>query len=325
MKNLALMLLLGLSLNTIAQVFNFNDSLHKEGWTYYDDFNSSPTEAFIFDSISSRLYYSNVKSTQTSILYNKLEDSIGGYGNVFTNSYSASFKINPSTNNYNGYLPLILSENLMTGTNRHPWRDNPTNPSIAGPVNDNDMLAVLLSSTAVHILAKNDADTIFNSGFKTPFHIGANKDYWIELKSINTNIIKMSVFSDSLFYDTLATEDFLIPSLAAFKYLYIANSNGNSSTNQSGYVDNYRVSQEKPTAKQNIESQFSSTVFPNPARNILHIATIESPQYKILSVDGSVLLSGQSNSIDISELKTGSYIILILNEGYMVSELFIRK
>lgn len=325
MKNLALMLLLGLSLNTIAQVFNFNDSLHKEGWTYYDDFNSSPTEAFIFDSISSRLYYSNVKSTQTSILYNKLEDSIGGYGNVFTNSYSASFKINPSTNNYNGYLPLILSENLMTGTNRHPWRDNPTNPSIAGPVNDNDMLAVLLSSTAVHILAKNDADTIFNSGFKTPFHIGANKDYWIELKSINTNIIKMSVFSDSLFYDTLATEDFLIPSLAAFKYLYIANSNGNSSTNQSGYVDNYRVSQEKPTAKQNIESQFSLAVFPNPARNILHIATIESPQYKILSVDGSVLLSGQSNSIDISELKTGSYIILILNEGYMVSELFIRK
>ena len=291
MKNLALWLLLGLSLNTIAQVFNFNDSLHKEGWTYYDNFNSSPTEAFIFDSISSRLYYSNVKSTQTSILYNKLDASIGGYGNLFTNSYSASFKINPSANNYNGYFPLILSENLMTGTNRHPWRDNPSNPSIAGPVNNNDMLAVLLSSTAVHILAKKDADTIFNSGFKTPFHIGANKNYWIELKSINTNIIKMSVFSDSLFDDTLATEDFLIPSLAAFKYLYIANSNGNTSTNQSGYVDNYRVSQEKPTAKQNIESQSSLAVFPNPARNILHIATIENPQYKILSIDGSVILS----------------------------------
>ena len=143
---------------------------------------------------------------------------------------------------------MILSENLMTGANRHSWRDNPINSSVAGPVNNNDMLAVLLSSTSVKMLAKKDANTIFNSGFKTPFHIGANKDYWIELKSINTNIIKMSVFSDSLFYDTLATEDFLIPSLAAFKYLYIANSNGNSSTNQSGYLDNYRVSQEKPTA-----------------------------------------------------------------------------
>ena len=56
MKNLTLGLLLALSVNTIAQVFNFNDSLHKEGWTYYDNFNSSPTEAFIFDSIASRLY-----------------------------------------------------------------------------------------------------------------------------------------------------------------------------------------------------------------------------------------------------------------------------
>ena len=325
MKNITLAFILGFSLNTIAQVFNFNDSLHKEGWTYYDNFNSLPTEAFIFDSTSSRLYYSNVKSTQTSVLYTQLEDSIGGYGNVFTNSYSASFKINPSTNNFNGYLPLILSENLMTGTNRHPWRDNPTNPSIAGPVNNNHMLAVLISSTAVKILAKKDANTIFNSGFKTPFHIGANKDYWIELKSINTNIIKMSVFNDSLFYDTLATEDFLIPSLAAFKYLYIANSNGNTSTNQSGYVDNYRVSQEKPTVIQNIESQSSVTVFPNPVKNILYIAAIKNPQYRILSIDGNVLLSGQSRSIDIAELKAGSYIISILNEGHIVSELFIKE
>lgn len=135
----------------------------------------------------------------------------------------------------------------------------------------------------------------------------------------------MSVFSDSLFYDTLATEDFLIPSLAAFKYLYIANSNGNTSTNQSGYVDNYRVSQEKPTVSQNIESQFSVTVFPNPVKNILYITAIKNPQYRILSIDGSVLLSGQSRSIDITELKAGSYIILILNEGHIVSELFIKE
>ena len=325
MKNLILAILLILSVKTIAQVFNFNDSLHKEGWTYYDDFNSSPTEAFIFDSTSLRLSYSNVKSTQTSILYNQLEDSIGGYGSSFTNSYSASFKIHPSENIDNGYFPLILSENLMTGTNRHPWRDNPTNPLIAGPVNDNDMLAVLLSSTAVEILAKKDANNIFISGFTTPFNISANNDYWIELKSINTNIIKMSVFSDSLFYDTLATEDFSIPSLAAFKYLYIANSNGNSNTNQSGYVDNYRVSQEKPTPTQKIESQFNFAIFPNPVKNILHIATIENPKYRILSTEGTVILSGQSNSIDITELKSGSYIVSILNEGNIISELFIKE
>ena len=135
----------------------------------------------------------------------------------------------------------------------------------------------------------------------------------------------MSVFSDSLLYDTLATEDFLIPSLAAFKYLYIANSNGNTSTNQSGYVDNYRVSQESPTAIQYTKSQLSATVFPNPAKNILHIATIENPQYKILSIDGTLILSGQNNSIDITELKAGSYIISILNKGHILSELFIKE
>ena len=108
-------------------------------------------------------------------------------------------------------------------------------------------------------------------------------------------------------------------------HLYIANSNGNTSTNQSGYVDNYRVSQEKPTVSQNIESQFSVTVFPNPVKNILYIAAIKNPQYRILSIDGSVLLSGQSRSIDIAELKAGSYIISIINEGHIVSELFIKE
>ena len=135
----------------------------------------------------------------------------------------------------------------------------------------------------------------------------------------------MSVFSDSLFFDTLATEDFSIPSLAAFKYLYIANSNGNSNTNHSGYVDNYRILQEKPTATKNIENQFNIAIFPNPVKNILHIATIENPKYRILSTEGTVILSGQSNSIDITELKSGSYIVSILNEGNIISELFIKE
>jgi len=107
--------------------------------------------------------------------------------------------------------------------------------------------------------------------------------------------------------------------------LYIANSNGNTNTNQSGYVDNYRVSQEKPTATQNIENQFDVALFPNPVKNILHIAIIENPQYRISSIAGTVILSGQSNSIDVTELKAGSYIVSILNGEHIVSELFIKE
>ncbi|MFT6746850.1 MAG: hypothetical protein ACJAZ2_001195 [Glaciecola sp.] len=305
--------------SSIAQVFDFNDNFAAGGWTYYDDFGSSPNAAFEYDSSSSRFSYNMNKSTETSILYAALSDSIGGYGSTFTDSYSASFKITPSGNQYNGVYPLILSENLMTGEHRHPWRNNPTNPSIAGTVNDNDMIAVLLSGNAVNLLSKKDASTVIWQEFDTAFTLTSFVDYWIQIKSTDTNTVSLSVFSDSLLTSVLITQDFVVNnSLAAFKYVYVANSNGNTATNSSGHLDNYRISKEISTGIVSAKTQ-SFSAYPNPADNTLNVVLEDGQLNAVLSIinqTGQVVIERtitNNAAINVADLTSGAYHVRVVS------------
>jgi len=324
MKNLLFLLLVVLSASSFAQIFNFNDSLINDGWTYYDDFSSSPSAAFSYDSAHSRLSYTSIKSTETSVLYAPITDSIGGNDFATYKAFTASFKIT-SKNMSNGFYPLILSENKMEGEHMHPWRDNPTKPLIAGPVNDNDILAVLLSSSQVQMLAKSDDKTILIKGFETPFYLSANTDYWIALQSSDTKIVTMSVFSDSLMLNALAVDTFNVPSLSAFKYLYIANSNGNSSTNHTGYLDNYIITRDIITSSQVVASGNIIDFYPNPVTNVLSINSKSPSQYKICDLRGQVLTSGIGNLINVDYLNAGTYILSITTKNEVLSKLFVKN
>ena len=60
-------------------------------------------------------------------------------------------------------------------------------------------------------------------------------------------------------------------------------------------------------------------IFPNPATSVLTIDAPMNVNVSILSVDGKTLIAQKSaNSIDISQLANGMYLIMIYNETDML-------
>ena len=57
-------------------------------------------------------------------------------------------------------------------------------------------------------------------------------------------------------------------------------------------------------------------IYPNPVQNILYIESANVPEYQIFDVDGRCLLKGENSSIDVSILKTGTYLLLINNQTF---------
>ena len=57
-------------------------------------------------------------------------------------------------------------------------------------------------------------------------------------------------------------------------------------------------------------------IYPNPVQNILYIESATVPEYQIFDVDGRCLLKGENSSIDVSILKTGTYLLLINNQTF---------
>ncbi|MBR2168394.1 MAG: T9SS type A sorting domain-containing protein [Paludibacteraceae bacterium] len=54
-------------------------------------------------------------------------------------------------------------------------------------------------------------------------------------------------------------------------------------------------------------------IYPNPVQETLNIESNESVSYKIFDLDGRLLLNGEGNSIGVSSLKTGTYLLQINN------------
>lgn len=54
-------------------------------------------------------------------------------------------------------------------------------------------------------------------------------------------------------------------------------------------------------------------IYPNPVQETLNIESDKSVSFKIYDLDGRLLLNGDGNSIDVSSLKTGTYLLQINN------------
>ena len=74
------------------------------------------------------------------------------------------------------------------------------------------------------------------------------------------------------------------------------------------------------------KEELSISIFPNPALNQLNISAsnISNGTYSIYDLTGRLLaqsqISGISNTIDISNLRSGQYILSISDEGDLKSE-----
>jgi len=76
------------------------------------------------------------------------------------------------------------------------------------------------------------------------------------------------------------------------------------------------------TGIQNINAN-NIEIYPNPATDVLHIEVLQSIQYRLMNIVGAVVLQGVlkvgSNSLDVTQLTSGMYVIeLISKEGRII-------
>lgn len=62
----------------------------------------------------------------------------------------------------------------------------------------------------------------------------------------------------------------------------------------------------------------ANRLYPNPTKGILHLGNSEPVDYTISNLNGQMIQQGKSSSIDMTELPSGSYIILINGKRYKV-------
>ena len=74
------------------------------------------------------------------------------------------------------------------------------------------------------------------------------------------------------------------------------------------YVRVYQLSTNLAVNK--VEKQDETSVYPNPAKDVLTINYPDSnPKFKVFDVSGRVIITGNGSKVDISKLKNGVYFV----------------
>jgi len=219
-----------------STTYDFSTPPLTNGWAYYDDYGSSPYPGFVHDAPNQRLSYQLTGSWVVSFLHRDLPVTL-------SEKFCVTFSIQPTNSaNFNSFFPLVLTPNELTGTDIHPWRENAAGTS-SGQSQDLDFLAVEVKDDQLRLFSRDD--NVITSNTVQPmvpaFYLQNNVQYWIKLELTNQTTVILSVYQDAAFSNLLNTSTFTIPSLDAFNHLYIANSNGNYSTTQYGYLDDYVI------------------------------------------------------------------------------------
>jgi hypothetical protein len=87
---------------------------------------------------------------------------------------------------------------------------------------------------------------------------------------------------------------------------------------------------EKPTGIDISNDESTVSVFPNPARETLNFTLVnaKNARYQIFSFDGKLMLADNAvnvNSVNISLLSAGSYILTIYNGDKLITKSFIKE
>ncbi len=218
-------------------IYNFSTDPLSTGWSYYDDYGSSPYSGFGYNIANERIDYKLTTTVDASFIHTQLSSTL-------SEDYCIRFEITPTnSNNYNTFFPLILTPYEVTGSHLHPWRQNPISPSAAGPMQNIDFLAVEVFSSQLRFFNR-DGNQLTGSSIMSmnpTFQMQANTTYRVELEISNSTTATLSVYEDAGYANLLGSSSYSIPVLDDMNHLYIANSNGNSNCTQFGYLDNYNV------------------------------------------------------------------------------------
>jgi hypothetical protein len=90
------------------------------------------------------------------------------------------------------------------------------------------------------------------------------------------------------------------------------------------YVDDIRAVIEDPVSVAEL-AEVSVSVYPNPVSDILKVESAANiQQLEIVSLSGSVLMTSDSNQIDVSFLQSGSYFVKIRSDKGMAVRSFVK-
>ena len=115
--------------------------------------------------------------------------------------------------------------------------------------------------------------------------------------------------------------------------LDLTDSYGNTSYTSGGnsdfFVTKFASQVCQPLSNESFDTN-SIEIYPNPTKNILNIINLsENCEYTIFNIMGSKVLSGnvsqESNSIDLSELQSGYYILNLINSNGLNKTLKVIK
>lgn len=313
-------------------LYDFSNNPLSEDWSYYDNYGSSPTAGFSYNSTNQSINYALGTGTEISIFHRELPATL-------RNNYCVSFQITPtSSGNYNTFFPLLLSPVEITGTHLHPWRQNAPNPYTSGPHQNMDLLGIEVFGNQIRFVHRNDnvtGSTTIQS-LNPQFDMQANMSYWVQLEVINSTTVDVQVFANGNFVNNIAQDQFTIPVLEDMNHLFIANCNGNSNTNQYGLLDNYRINQclilelEEPVESFEV---LELNLYPNPASSKI---TVEIPNLKdhviveIVDHQGRIvhtteLETFESLEINCSDFCNGSYIIRVISTDQIIAKRFVKN
>ena len=58
------------------------------------------------------------------------------------------------------------------------------------------------------------------------------------------------------------------------------------------------------------------SIYPNPVQNLLYVKSEDESEYQIYDLDGRCLFRGKGSTIDVSSLKTGTYLLQINSQTF---------
>lgn len=99
------------------------------------------------------------------------------------------------------------------------------------------------------------------------------------------------------------------------------------SASNCGIEDSHEIQLEAVLNVSNLEEQMHK-VYPNPARNILHIKNLQPKEYwNLFDQEGKLILKNQTNSVaELKHLPSGIYTLVILNEHHQfIHQIRIQK
>ena len=96
---------------------------------------------------------------------------------------------------------------------------------------------------------------------------------------------------------------------------------------EDGYIlqiDDFEVYEDFASVSENETDLIS--IYPNPANETLNLNIDNNGDFtvRILSMDGSTLITSSSKSVDVSELSKGTYIIVYQDDTNTISKQFIK-